>query len=187
MATLLEIIASTRPGRIGLPIGRWFEQYARDHGAFSIEVADLAEVNLPLFNEPKHPRMGDYVHDHTKSWSQVVDRADAVVIVLPEYNYSMTATLVNAITYLSREWNYKPVGLVSYGGASGGLRAAQQVKQLVTTVRMMPIPEGVSFHFAQQYLKDGVFTPPTEIAQTAGGMLDELVRWAQALRPLRDQ
>lgn len=186
MAKLLEIIASTRPGRAGLPVGRWFEQVARAHGAFEVEVADLLEINLPLIDEPKHPRFGDYQHAHTKAWSRIVDASEAVVLIMPEYNYSMTASLKNALDYLFREWNYKPVGLVSYGGASGGLRAAQMVKQAVTTVKMMPIPEGVSIPFVANHIKDGIFTPNDFITQSAHTMLEELVRWEMALRSLRE-
>lgn len=186
MPNLLIIIASTRPNRIGLPVGRWFEQFAREHAGFDIKVADLLEINLPLMNESKHPQLAQYEHEHTKQWSRIVNQADAVALVMPEYNYAMTAPLVNAIDYLFREWNYKPVGLVSYGGASGGLRAAQMAKQVVTSVRMMPMTEGVSIHFAAQHMMDGAFNPPESVTQAAKTMLDEMVRWEEALRPMRE-
>jgi NAD(P)H-dependent FMN reductase len=186
MPTLLVVIASTRPGRVGLPVGQWFIQFAQQHGAFNVRTADLLALDLPLMNEPKHPRFHNYTHDHTKDWSRVVDAADAVVFVMPEYNYSMTAPLKNALDYLYVEWQYKPVGLCSYGGVSGGLRAAQMVKQVVTTLKMMPIPEGISIPFVQEFVKDGVFQPNELIVQSAQMMLDELVRWEEALRPLRE-
>src|SRR5262245_52104298 len=81
------IIASTRPGRIGAPVSAWFAAQARDHAGFEIEVLDLKEINLPFLDEPKHPRFRDYQHDHTKRWSATIDRADAYVFVIPEYNY----------------------------------------------------------------------------------------------------
>src|SRR4051794_25412902 len=85
MATLKIIIASTRPGRVGLPIGNWVEQAAKAHGGFDrVEVLDLAEINLPFLDEPKHPRLREYVHPHTIAWSEAVDSADAFVIVSPE-------------------------------------------------------------------------------------------------------
>ncbi|NMP23361.1 NADPH-dependent FMN reductase [Sulfobacillus harzensis] len=185
MPTLLVIIASTRPGRVGLPVGRWFQQFARQHGAFDVRVADLLELNLPMMDEPKHPRFGDYQNPHTKQWSQIVDAADAVVLVMPEYNYAMTAPLKNALDYLSREWQYKPVGLVSYGGASGGLRAQQMVKLVVTTLKMMPVPESVSIPFVANYIKEGALEPTDFMIQSAQAMLDEMARWEEALRSLR--
>lgn len=185
MPTLLVVIASTRPGRAGLPVGRWFEQFARQHGGFDVRVADLLELDLPMMDEPKHPRMGAYQNPHTKQWSQIVDAADAVVLVMPEYNFAMTAPVKNALDYLAREWQYKPVGLVSYGGASGGLRAQQMVKQVVTTLKMMPMSESLAVPFVANYIKDGVFEPTDVMVQAGQSMLDEMMRWEEALRSLR--
>ncbi|NED84458.1 NAD(P)H-dependent oxidoreductase, partial [Streptomyces sp. SID11233] len=70
---------------------------------------------------------------HTKRWSARVESSDAFVFVMPEYNYGYNAEIKNAIDYLCLEWAYKPVGLVSYGGVSAGTRAAQMIKQVVTT------------------------------------------------------
>ncbi len=119
MPRLTIVIASTRPGRVGLPVARWFEAQAIAHGGFDVEVADLAELKLPLMDEPNHPRLHTYVHQHTRDWSALVDASDAFVFVMPEYNNGYTAPLKNAIDYLHDEWFYKPVGLVSYGGVAG--------------------------------------------------------------------
>src|SRR4051794_37691276 len=120
MPVLQTIVVSTRPGRAGLPVAQWFHDYARQHGKFAAELVDLAEVDLPLFDEPSHPRLRHYQHDHTRQWSARVARADAFVFVTPEYNHATPPSLVNAIDYLVHEWAYKPVGFVSYGGVSGG-------------------------------------------------------------------
>jgi NAD(P)H-dependent FMN reductase len=186
MPLLQIVIASTRPGRVGLPVGRWFEAHARAHGAFEIEVADLAEIRLPFMDEPNHPRLRKYTHQHTRDWSARVEAADAFVFVMPEYNYGFTAPLKNAIDYLHTEWQYKPVGLVSYGGISAGTRAAQMVKQVVTTLKMTPLPEAVSIPFVAQFVDDeGVVKPNEVMEQSSTAMLDELVRVEKALRGLR--
>ncbi|MEV7976713.1 NAD(P)H-dependent oxidoreductase [Streptomyces sp. NPDC086519] len=187
MAKLEIIIASTRPGRIGPTIGEWFETHAKEHTGFDeIELVDLAEVNLPFMNEPHHPRLGQYTHQHTRDWSAKVAEADAFVFVMPEYNFGYNAELKNAIDYLHREWQYKPVGLVSYGGVSAGTRAAQMIKQVVTTLKMTPVLESVSIPFAHQLLSEEEGLVPNEVMTgSATAMLDELVRVAEALRPLR--
>ncbi|MDF2688137.1 MAG: NADPH-dependent reductase, partial [Microvirga sp.] len=137
------IIASTRPGRVGPGIAQWFSEYVAEHGRFEPVLVDLAEFNLPLFDEPEHPMKQNYHHAPTQPWAESVSAADAFVFVTPEYNYAPPPALVNALNYLSREWNYAPAGFVSYGGISGGLRSVQVAKQIVTTLKMMPIPEGV--------------------------------------------
>jgi NAD(P)H-dependent FMN reductase len=148
-------------------------------------VLDLAEIALPLMDEPNHPRLAKYTHDHTKAWSASIAGADAFVFVMPEYNYSFTAPLKNAIDYLFAEWQHKPVGLVSYGGVSGGLRAAQQIKQVVTTLSMMPLVEAVTIPMVATHIVDGELRPTELMEQSAAAMLDALVRWESALRTLR--
>ena len=185
MPRLLIVTASTRPGRRGPAITDWFAEQARAHGGFEIEIADLAELALPFHDEPHHPRTGRYEHDHTKQWSAIVDRADAVVFVMPEYNYSFSAPLKNAFDFLNREWQYKPVGFVSYGGVSGGLRAVQQFKQVVTTLTMLPVPVQVALQNFAQYFRDGQFRPDEGAEGAAKTMLDELARVAPALATLR--
>jgi NAD(P)H-dependent FMN reductase len=186
MPTLAVIIGSTRPGRAGLPIGQWFVEHARRQGGFSVEVADLAEIRLPLLDEPNHPRLRRYLHQHTKDWSARIDRADAVVIVTPEYNYGYPAAVKNALDYLHEEWQYKPVGFVSYGGVAAGTRAVQQLKQVVTTLKMVPVTESVNIPFHASLMdEDGRFQGSEAADQAADAMLDELARVEAALRPLR--
>jgi NAD(P)H-dependent FMN reductase len=179
------IIASTRPGRIGPKVANWVETVAREHGAFEPVLADLADFNLPVFDEPKHPRMQDYVHDHTKKWSASVSAGDAFVIVTPEYNYFPPSSLINALTFLSKEWNYKPAGIVSYGGISGGLRATQELRLLLTTLKVMPLPECVPVPLVHGMLKEDGFAPTDAVVDGAKLMLGELDKWAKALAPMR--
>ena len=186
MFKLHTIIASTRPARIGPAIGQWFHEFAKEHGKFDAQLVDLADFNLPVVDEPHHPMRRQYTQEHTKKWSASVNAADAVVFVTPEYNYSPPPSLTNAIDYLFWEWNYKPVGLVSYGGVSGGLRAAQAVKLQLTTLKMMPLPEGVALPNVFQQLKDGKFEANELNTQGAQVVLNELIRWTEALAGMRE-
>jgi len=180
------IVTSTRPGRKGKIVGDWFADYARaqDTG-FEVVMTDLAELDLPLLDEPNHPRLRDYVHDHTKRWSAIVDESDAFVFVLPEYNFTAPPSFVNAIDYLYLEWGYKPAGLVSYGGISGGLRAAQTAKTLLTSVGVMPIPQQVIIPNIAGHVKDGAFVAEEAQISSADVMLKELSKWAGALATIR--
>ena len=186
MPQLTVIIGSTRPARAGLPIAEWFIECAEAHGGFDITVADLAKLNLPFLDEPHHPRLRNYVHQHTMEWSRVVGAADAIVIVTPEYNFGMTAPVKNAIDYLHEEWKYKPVGFVSYGGVAAGTRAVQQLKQVVTTLKMLPVFESVNIPFHTQFIDASGRVQANEVMiQSASAMLDELARTEAALRTLR--
>jgi NAD(P)H-dependent FMN reductase len=180
------IIASTRPGRVGLPVGTWFEQCAIAHGAVTVQVADLAEIDLPFLDEPNHPSQQKYTKQHTKDWSARIAASDAFVFVMPEYNHSFTAPLKNAIDYLVKEWAFKPVGLVSYGGISGGLRAVQALKPVLSGLRMVPLTEAVVIQFVASLIEDdGHFEPTTSMANSVKPMLDELARQVSVLKQLR--
>ncbi|MDQ1724024.1 MAG: hypothetical protein QOG52_1052 [Frankiaceae bacterium] len=186
LPTLQIVIASTRPGRVGPSVAEWFHTVAVAHGGFTVELVDLETVDLPMLDEPKHPRLGDYVHQHTKDWSATIGRADAFVFVMPEYNYSYNAPLKNAIDYLHNEWHYKPVGFVSYGGIAAGTRAVQAIKQVVTALKMMPMFEGVNVPFVRQFLDaDNRFVPNDILDAAAPAMLNELARWTSAMSSLR--
>jgi NAD(P)H-dependent FMN reductase len=183
---LQVVVGSTRPGRKGLAVARWVQQLAEAHGGFDVELVDLAEVGLPVFDEPDHPRLQRYTHQHTKDWSAVVSRADAFVFVTPEYNHSFPAALKNALDYLHVEWADKAAALVSYGGVSAGLRAATALKPVLTSLRMVPVVEAATIPFFQQFLtEDGEFVPNDQLAAGGKAMLDELLRLTTALRPLR--
>jgi len=185
--TLQIIIASTRPGRVGPSVAAWFHDRAVKHGGFEVELIDLAEVNLPLFDEPKHPRFGEYVHQHTKDWSATIKRGDAYVFVVPEYNYGFNAAIKNAIDYLNKEWQYKPLGFVSYGGIAAGTRAVQMLKQVVSALKMVPMNDAVHIPFVAQFLDEDRVLQPNEVMETAATtVLDELARWAPATAQLRD-
>ncbi len=181
----MVIVASTRPGRLGLPIANWAIAEIEKQGGFEVDVADLALIDLAMLDEPHHPVHRKYTKPHTIAWSERVDAADAVLIVTPEYNYAMPGSLLNALDFLYHEWNYKPVAFISYGGMSGGMRAVQMAKQVVTTLKMVPLAEAVNIHMVPKYMHDGQFVPDETIENNLKKVLGELTRWAAALHAMR--
>jgi NAD(P)H-dependent FMN reductase len=186
MPKLCIVVASTRPNRAGLSVAEWFVGQAKAHGGFDVELADLKEINLPFLDEPKHPRLRDYQHEHTRKWSAIVDASDAFVFVTPEYNFGAAPALLNALDYLFHEWSYKPAGFVSYGAGWGGVRSVQMTKLLLTSLKIVPIPEAVAAgSFRDLMDPSGVFRGSELLAKSAETMLGELVRWSGALKALR--
>lgn len=182
---VMVLVASSRPGRLGPAVARWFLTASAAAGpAVEFDLTDLAEVALPMLDEPEHPAGGVYRHEHTRRWSARVAAADAFVIVTPEYNSGMPAVLKNALDYLYAEWAWKPVGFISYGNTSAGTRSVQMTKQVVTTLRMVPIGATVALRIADT-IADGAVRADTVPAGAAGAVLSELLQVASALRPLR--
>jgi NAD(P)H-dependent FMN reductase len=185
-ATLKIIIGSTRPGRAGGPVAEWFHQLAAGHAGFDTELVDLAEVGLPLLNEPENPRHGRYAHEHTKRWSAIVAAGDAYVFVVPEYNHGYNAATKNALDYLHDEWRGKPVGFVSYGGIAAGTRAVQMLIQVVTALGMVPAVTSVNIPVIRRLITpEGKFTANRMLEESGTAMLDELARWTADLKSVR--
>ncbi len=188
MYNLKIITASTRPGRKGPALANWIFDLAKKHTEFTVELLDLAEINLPFLDEPNHPSMQKYTKDHTKKWSATIAAADAFIFVTPEYNFGYPATLKNALDFLYNEWTYKPVAFVSYGGIAGGTRSMQALKQVVTAMKMVPIVEAVNIPFFTKYIDEqNKFNADETIQKSAEGMLKELGRWTETLQQMRNK
>lgn len=179
------IIGSTRPGRVGEGIGTWVQKNTVNRQGVAYEIVDLAEVDLPLYNESQHPAMGQYDHEHTKAWGKLIDQFDGYVIVTPEYNNGYPASLKNALDYIYNEWANKPVAFVSYGGVSAGTRAVQQLKQVAVELHLAPIRNGVYIPYVASALNIQGEPADSSYAEALEIMFNELEAWAKALQPLR--
>ena len=134
MTRLMIVLGSVREGRVGLPIAEWVRKTAQADGRFDVDFVDLAELNLPLMDEPNHPRLRKYTKAHTIAWSERVAAADGFIFLFPEYNHSYSPGIKNALDYLNSVWHRKPVGFVNWGGNSAGTRAQAALKPGVTGV-----------------------------------------------------
>lgn len=179
------VVGSIREGRIGLPIAQWVRAEAEKTGLFEVDFVDLKELALPFMDEPKHPRLQEYTHEHTKTWSARVHAADAYIFVTPEYNWSFSPALKNAIDYLSNEWWRKPYGFVSYGGVSAGSRGATALIPVLVGVGLVRVGANVELNFAGQQISEGVFQPGEKESGILARELAELDNLAGFLAPAR--
>jgi NAD(P)H-dependent FMN reductase len=173
------IIGSTREGRFGPTVARWFAEQAGQRSDIVVDVVDLATVDLPAAY-PKHFGPG------VQAYLARLDEADAFVVVTPEYNHSFPAALKQAIDLGKREWQAKPVAFVSYGGMSGGLRAVEHLRQVFAELHAVTMRDTVSFHnFRRQFDESGQPIDAAGTGAAAKTMLDQLAWWAVALRTAR--
>jgi len=174
------IIGSTRPDRRGAAVGQWFHALAVRHGRFDVELVDLAEVDLPLLDEPGSPGRSPYTREHTRQWSSTVSAGQAYVFVVPEYNHSYNAATKNALDFLNEEWRHKPVGFVGYGGISAGARAIQALTPVVVSLGMTPLSRAVHIPLINRALAaDGSLTTDGRLDGSALSMLDDLLYHAE--------
>lgn len=189
MPLIKIIMSTTRDARFGDKPAQWILDLARaEQPDATFELIDLKEVNLPLFDEPVPPLMHDYRHDHTKAWAKVIGEADGFVFVTAEYNFSIPAALKNAIDYLAAEWRYKPAAFVSYGAASGGLRAVQHLREIAGNAGYMPLHDTVVFNrYWTQINEAGGLEVNDEQMEHGRKLVKNIVFWSEKLKPIREE
>ena len=173
------LVGSVRQGRFAPVIARWFARLADTREGMTFDFIDLAETRLPAdMPDPPPPEV--------QALGERLAAADAFVVITPEYNHSFPASLKNAIDWFGSEWHRKPVGFVSYGGVSGGLRAVEQLRLVFAELQAMTVRDAVSFHGAQgAFDADGHPRNNAQASRSAGRMLDQLAWWGRALREAR--
>ncbi len=173
MSEIAVIIASVRKDRVGPAVAHWFLQQT----SADIDVIDLAELDLP----DDLGGGGD-----AGAFTERIERADAVVVITPEYNRGYPGALKTAIDTVISQWAAKPVGFVSYGGISGGLRSVEQLRVVFAELHMVTVQAAVSFPHVWDCLdEDGTLHPSPHAASAARTMLGQLEWWSTALRQAR--
>ncbi|MBT2382408.1 NADPH-dependent FMN reductase [Streptomyces sp. ISL-11] len=183
---LAVIIGSTRDGRFGPTVANWFTTQVAQRDDIEIDVIDLADHPLPL-SLTREPGEAD-----AALLAQVtprLERADAFVVITPEYNHSYPASIKSLIDWHYTQWQAKPVAFVSYGGLAGGLRSVEHLRPVFSELHAVTIRETISFHSPWgKFAEDGSLLD-TEAGTAAAGaakvMLDQLGWWALSLREAR--
>lgn len=184
MSKIAIIVGSTRPGRKALDVARWVYEIASQRNDAQFDIVDIADYNLPIYDEPVPPAVGSYKHEHTRIWSEKIKGYDGYVFVTPEYNHSVSSALKNAIDYLYREWNDKAVGFVSYG-SMGGTRAVEHLRQIAGELRMADVQAQVSLSLFHDFENFSVFAPGPKQEASVTTMLGQVITWSGALKVLR--
>lgn len=185
MLKIAIILGSTRPRRNGEAVARWVHDVARQRRDAEFELVDVRDAALPLLDEPIPPSQGRYGQPHTKAWAARIAPFDGYVFVTAEYNHGPPAALKNAIDFLYAEWNDKAAGFVGYGSA-GGTRAVEQLRLVMAELQIADVRAQVALSLFTDFEDMSVFKPAAHQARALGTMLDQLVAWAGALKPLRE-
>jgi len=179
------IIGSTRPGRVGDQVAKWVAEHANRLGDAQYEVVDIAEAGLPLLDEAVPASAGRYEHDHTRAWAEKIDQYDGFVFVTSEYNHAPSPSLLNALSFIYREWNDKAAAIVSYGALSSGIRAADKLRSTLGELQIADIRTQLAFSFFHDFENFSTFTPGEQHLANLQALTDQLETWAGALQPVR--
>jgi NAD(P)H-dependent FMN reductase len=178
------ILGSTRPGRNGAAVARWFYELAVRRTDAEFELVDLLDDELPLLDETWPPSLGMYQHAHTKRWAARVAEFDGYVFVIAEYNLGIRGALKNAIDFVYAERNNKVAGFVSYGQA-GGVHAVDHLRLVAAELQVATVRAQVSLSLITDFENYSVFEPGPQHEQSVVALLDQLMRWSRALETVR--
>ncbi|WP_336207814.1 NADPH-dependent FMN reductase [Nonomuraea sp. LPB2021202275-12-8] len=184
MTRIAIIIGSTRPGRTAENVARWVHDLAAKRDDATFELVDLLDFALPHLDEALPAATGQYDHSHTREWSETIASFDGFVFVTPEYNHSTSGALKNAIDFLFAEWADKAAAFVSYG-VDGGARAAEHLRQVLGQLKVADVQAQVTLSLHTDFENFSALRPGPHQEEKVTVMLDQLVSWASALRPLR--
>ena len=179
------VVGSTREGRFSERAAAWFHTIAARRTDVSVEIIDLRDYPMPFFDEPASPAWVPPKDQAAVRWAAKLAELDGFVFVTPEYNHGPSAALKNAIDFLYREWNNKSVGFVGYGG-NGGARSVEILRQVVSNVELADVRAQVGLSLFTDFENFTTFQPGTHLEATVTGMLDQVIAWGAALKPLRE-
>jgi NAD(P)H-dependent FMN reductase len=186
------ILGTTRKGRFGEKPAQWIFGDLDKNPEIEPELLDLRDYELPFFDEAVSPGWiaEPYKHPAVARWTKKIGDKDGFVFIAPEYNRGYSAILKNAIDWVYKEWNRKPVGFVSYGGV-GGARAVEQLRLVSIEVQMVPVRQGVHLpgDVYLSMMKDPAPVDPARfkpVEQAAHAMIEQLVWYGNLLKAGRD-
>ncbi len=172
------ILSSIREQRFSDTVAAWAAAEVEKYFRATPEVIDPLHLNIRGLPGGPGSRELDY--------KAALQKADAFIVVVPEYNHSYPAALKYVIDSVKEEWRAKPVGFVSYGGVSGGLRAVEHLRQVFVELHGVSVRDSVSFVSAwEQFDENGKLRNPERAQSAMSNMLAQLSWWGRHLKRAR--
>lgn len=153
--TIVIMTGSVRPNSVSQTLLPLVKQAVESTGA-KVEIADLKEMNLPFFDGQSSPASDDFQipHESVQNWSDKVTRADGIIMLTPEYNNQLSGVQKNAIDWLYKEWQDKPIAAICYGWGGGKL-SGESLTRLVEKVGGKSVEPWAYLYFTRDIAIDG--------------------------------
>ena len=185
------IVSSTRPTRFADVPAKWMLAKAQERDDMTIEMVDLRNFPMPFFAEMASNAWMPSQDQAAVAWQKKVGEYDGYIVVLAEYNRSVTAALKNAFDQAYVEWAHKPIGAISYG-SMGGANALGHLQNIAVELQMVPVRNNVRIGGSDFFKVHGGFGGSGNLADIEGviapaakALLDDIVWWAKATMAAR--
>lgn len=177
MSKILVVTGSVRPNSVNDKMVPYVADMLKQKGA-EVTIADLKELDLPFLNSPVAPSSPDFAptDERVKHWTELVAAAEGVVLVTPEYNHTMSPVQLNAVDWIFKEWEGKPVALVGYGWRSGASQAHAAAREaLAVNLKANVLDEQTNLFFTKELNPDGSILDNQAVEHKVGATLDALL------------
>jgi NAD(P)H-dependent FMN reductase len=177
MTNIVVVTGSVRPNSANEKVVPVVVSVLEQKGA-EVTIADLKQLDLPFFDNPIPPSAPEFVptDERVIAWTKLVADADGVVLVTPEYNHTMSPVQLNAIDWIFKEWEDKPVALVGYGWRSGAGQAHATAREaLAVNLKAKVGDNQANLFFMKELNPDGSAADQAAVDQKIGAALDELL------------
>jgi NAD(P)H-dependent FMN reductase len=155
-----------------------------------VELVDLKDFDLPMFNEPASNMWMPTSDENAVKWQKKLAEFDGFIFAVAEYNHSISGALKNALDQAYNEWVHKPMTAIAYG-SMGATRALEHLRNIAVELQMVPVRGAVHIGGADFFsvhpmgAGNDLSTIEDHIAPAADGALDDLVWWAKATMAAR--
>ncbi|HEX7633210.1 MAG TPA: NAD(P)H-dependent oxidoreductase [Candidatus Saccharimonadales bacterium] len=180
------IVGSIRPDRASDRVAKWVTSEAQKIEGAEVEVVDLKDYALPLFDEDASPQYNPNRKPEgaVKKWLDKLAEAEAYIIVSPEYNRSIPGPMKNALDYIDFQLVKKPVALVTHGSV-GGAFALANYRVALPQLMAIVVPEPTMITGAAGLIEEtGVLD--AEVAANPYGPAGALTNTLASLKWLHD-
>lgn len=177
MPNVVVVSGSVRPNSANSKVLPVVVSALEARGA-NVTVADLVILDLPFYNDPLPTSAPEFAptDERVLAWTKLVADADGVVLVTPEYNHTMSPVQLNAIDWIGKEWEDKPVALVGYGWRSGASQAHATAREaLAVNLKAKVGDDQANMFFMKDLNADGSVLDEASVSQKIGAALDELL------------
>ena len=173
------ILGTTRKGRMSAHAANFIFSELQKRAALTTELIDIAQLQFPVDDAgegAKDPR-----------FSTAMERADAIVIVTPEYNHSFPGLLKHVLDSCLKEYIHKAAGIVGVSaGVFGGARAIEHFQPVLRELGLVSIFWDVNFGSVQKVFDEKGHLLDQAYVRRADKFLNELIWMAKTLRYGRD-
>lgn len=185
------IIGTTRATRFADIPANWLHAKLKDHADLDVELVDLRDFKLPLFDEPASNLWMPSSDPAAVAWQNKIGTFDGYIFTVAEYNHSISGALKNALDQAYKEWNRKPMAAIAYGG-TGAARALEHLRNIAVEVQMVPLRNAVHIGGGDFFAVHPGMGGSGNMADIEGNlesslkaMTEELVWWGKATKAAR--